>query len=95
LTGISASDIRQLAGEYYHADGAALYMSTGLNMGPFGSQCHWLVQGINLISGNLDRRGGTIIREGPYDWLSSAIHFEARQEREIGADSTLEGGGKK
>jgi anaerobic selenocysteine-containing dehydrogenase len=95
LTGISVSHIRRLAQEYYHADGAALYMSTGLNMGPFGSQCHWLVQGINLVSGNLDRQGGMLVRQGPYDWLSAAFAFDARQQREIGADRTLEKGWKK
>jgi anaerobic selenocysteine-containing dehydrogenase len=95
LTGISASAIRRLAEEYYHAEGAALYMSTGINMGPFGSLCHWLVQGINLVSGNLDRQGGLIIRQGPYDWLSAAFNFDARQELEIRADRTLEEGWKK
>jgi anaerobic selenocysteine-containing dehydrogenase len=95
LTGISASEIRRLAEEYYHAEGAALYMSTGLNMGPFGSQCHWLVQGINLVSGNLDREGGVTVRQGPYEWLPAAFNYEARQEREIGGDRTLEEGWKK
>jgi anaerobic selenocysteine-containing dehydrogenase len=95
LTGIPASDIRQLAKAYYHADGAALYMSTGLNMGPFGSLCFWLVQGINLISGNLDRTGGMIVRQGPHDWLSAAFDHEARQQRETGSDRTLaQGWGK-
>ncbi len=69
ITGMAADDIRQLALDYAAADGAALYMSTGVNMGPFGSLSYWLVQGLSLITGNLDRRGGLIMPSGPADML--------------------------
>ena len=69
ITGMEAEDIRALALDYAAADGAALYMSTGVNMGPFGSLSYWLVQGLSLITGNLDRRGGLIMPSGPADML--------------------------
>jgi formate dehydrogenase len=72
LTGIDASTIRELARAYRNADGAALYMSTGVNMGPFGSIAYWLVQGLNLITGNIDRRGGLLVPRGPFDTLKLA-----------------------
>jgi formate dehydrogenase len=72
VTGIDASKIRELARAYRDADGAALYMSTGVNMGPFGSIAYWLVQGLNLITGNTDARGGTLIPRGPFDTLKLA-----------------------
>jgi formate dehydrogenase len=72
VTGIPAATIRELAGAYADADGAALYMSTGVNMGPFGSLAYWLVQGLNLITGNLDRRGGVLVPEGAFDALTLA-----------------------
>jgi len=71
VTGIDASTIRELARAYRNADGAALYMSTGVNMGPFGSIAYWLVQGLNLITGNIDRRGGLLVPRGPFDTISA------------------------
>ncbi|MDX1496013.1 MAG: molybdopterin-dependent oxidoreductase [Salinisphaeraceae bacterium] len=67
LTGISAENIRDLAAAYAEADGAVLYMSTGVNMGPFGSLAYWLVQGLSLITGNLDAKGGLVFPQGPFD----------------------------
>ena len=72
VTGIDASTIRELARAYRDADGGALYMSTGVNMGPFGSIAYWLVQGLNLITGNIDRRGGLLVPRGPFDSLKLA-----------------------
>jgi formate dehydrogenase len=75
VTGVAAGTIRELAGAYAGADGAAIYMSTGVNMGPFGSVAYWLLQSLNLISGNLDRAGGLLVPEGAFDVLklSSAL----------------------
>ncbi len=69
LTGLSADAIRELALAFAAADGAALYMSTGVNMGPFGSLAFWVLQGLNLLTGNLDRRGGLLVPPGPFDVL--------------------------
>ncbi|MCU0271574.1 MAG: molybdopterin-dependent oxidoreductase, partial [Acidimicrobiales bacterium] len=69
VTGIPAGTIRELATAYARADGAALYMSTGVNMGPFGSVAYWLLQSLNLISGNVDRAGGLLVPEGAFDVL--------------------------
>lgn len=72
VTGVPATTIRQLATAYAAADGAALYCSTGVNMGPFGSICTWLVQGLNLLTGKLDRRGGLLVPRGAFDTLRLA-----------------------
>ncbi|MFT4997640.1 MAG: anaerobic selenocysteine-containing dehydrogenase [Chitinophagales bacterium] len=72
LTGISALSLRELARQYFTADGAVLYMSTGVNMGPFGSICYWLIQGLSLLSGNLDSKGGLIFSQGPFDAVQLA-----------------------
>lgn len=72
LCGIDAEVIREYAKAYVEADGAALYMSTGVNMGAFGSVCYWLVQVINLVSGNVDKKGGLLVPEGPFDVLKLA-----------------------
>ena len=53
---------------YREADGAALYCSTGVNMGTNGSLAFWLQECINAISGNLDRAGGTLVSTGVIDF---------------------------
>ncbi|GLZ51984.1 molybdopterin-dependent oxidoreductase [Actinomycetospora sp. NBRC 106378] len=72
VTGIPAATIRELARAYAAADGAALYCSTGVNMGPFGSIAYWLIQGLNLLTGNLDRRGGLLVPRGAVDTVRLA-----------------------
>lgn len=72
ITGIDAVDIRRLARAYAVADGAALYVSTGVNMGPFGSVAYWIVQGLNLLTGNVDAAGGLLVPPGAFDTLALA-----------------------
>jgi formate dehydrogenase len=55
---------------YRTANGAALYCSTGVNMGTHGSLAFWLQEAINAISGNLDRRGGTVVGKGVFDFAA-------------------------
>ncbi|MEN8719677.1 MAG: molybdopterin-dependent oxidoreductase [Oceanococcaceae bacterium] len=66
-TGMSADVIVELARAYATANGGVIYMSTGVNMGPFGSLAYWLVQGLSLITGNLDAPGGLVFSHGPFD----------------------------
>lgn len=67
-TQIPADDLRNLVTAYLEADGAALYCSTGVNMGGHGALCFWLQESINAIAGNLDRAGGTLVPEGVFDF---------------------------
>lgn len=61
VTGIEASVLRGLVRDYLAADGAALFCSTGVNQGSHGTLAFWLQEIINAITGNLDRRGGTLV----------------------------------
>jgi anaerobic selenocysteine-containing dehydrogenase len=67
VTGVSARLLRELAIAHGRANGAALYMATGVNQGRSGTLCFWLLESINAITGNLDRRGGTLMGEGLID----------------------------
>ena len=58
VVGLPAEQIRDLARRFAQADGAAVHMSTGVNMGRQGMLAYWLVQMLSLVTGNLDRRGG-------------------------------------
>ncbi|MCA9688829.1 MAG: molybdopterin-dependent oxidoreductase [Myxococcales bacterium] len=68
VTGIPAATLRAMVTAYREADGAALYSSTGVNMGGHGALSFWLQEAINAISGNLDRPGGTLVGEGVIDF---------------------------
>jgi len=68
VTGISADVLEDMVDAYVNADGAALYSSTGVNMGGHGALAFWLEQVINAVSGNLDRAGGTLVGQGIFDF---------------------------
>jgi anaerobic selenocysteine-containing dehydrogenase len=67
VTGVAAETLRELAASHAQADGAALYMATGVNQGRSGTLCFWLLEAINAFTGNLDRRGGTLMGRGLVD----------------------------
>ncbi len=70
VTRIPADTLRKLVRAYREANGAALYCSTGVNMGTNGSLAFWLQECINAISGNLDRKGGTLVSTGIIDFAA-------------------------
>ncbi|UCH29729.1 MAG: molybdopterin-dependent oxidoreductase, partial [Myxococcales bacterium] len=70
VTQIPADTLRAMVREYARADGAALYCSTGVNMGTNGSLAFWLQECINAISGNLDRKGGLLVGKGVIDFAA-------------------------
>ncbi|MFO0710905.1 MAG: molybdopterin-dependent oxidoreductase [Sandaracinus sp.] len=68
VTRVSPETLRRIVSDYLAADGAALYCSTGVNMGRRGALAYWLQEAINAITGNLDREGGTLVGEGVIDF---------------------------
>jgi anaerobic selenocysteine-containing dehydrogenase len=77
VTGVPAATLRELVGAHRDSGAAALYMATGVNQGRSGTLCFWLLECINAISGNLDRKGGMLMGQGMVDM--------ARQVRDDGA----------
>jgi anaerobic selenocysteine-containing dehydrogenase len=61
--GIDAATIARIAAEFRAAPAAVCYGRMGLSTQPFGSVCQWLIQLVNLVSGNLDREGGMLPNE--------------------------------
>lgn len=61
VTQVPAETLRELARKHREADGAALYLSTGVNQGAHGSLCSWLAQAINVVAGHVDREGGLLV----------------------------------
>ncbi len=71
VTRIPPETLREMVAVYRQAsegDGAALYCSTGVNMGAHGTLAFWIQEVINAVSGNLDRRGGVLVGKGILDF---------------------------
>lgn len=69
LTKIPPAKLKELVNVFVSSKGAALYCSTGVNMGGKGTLAYWLQEVINMISGNLDRIGGTLVGKGIIDFI--------------------------
>lgn len=78
-TRIPAADVRQLAIDLASAERAAVYGRTGSCLGRHGTLVSFLLDALNVVTGNLDREGGSIFGTG-------AIQIEDLLHR-IGADS--------
>jgi anaerobic selenocysteine-containing dehydrogenase len=59
-TGIAADDIRRMARELAAAERAAVYGRIGTTAQAFGTLASWLVDVLNVLTGNLDREGGAM-----------------------------------
>jgi formate dehydrogenase len=66
-TGIPSDRVRQLARELSAADGAAVYGRTGSCLGHHGTLVAFLLDALNLVTGNLDREGGAVFGTGAID----------------------------
>ena len=83
---VPAEQIRQLARDFAAADTAVCYGRMGVSTQAFGTLCHWLVQLINLVTGNLDRVGGALCTTPAVDLVASTGggHFNRWQSRVSG-----------
>lgn len=59
-TGVAAETIRALARDLAAAPRAAVYGRTGSCLGRFGTLVAFLMDAVNVVTGNLDRRGGAV-----------------------------------
>jgi anaerobic selenocysteine-containing dehydrogenase len=71
-TGIAPDDVRRLARAFSDAESAVCYGRMGLSVQRFGGLCQWLVNCLNLLSGNLDREGGVMFTAPAVDLLALA-----------------------
>ncbi len=78
-TGVPAADARRLAIDLAGAGAAAVYGRTGSCLGRHGTLVSFLLDALNVVTGNLDREGGAIFGTGPIQ-LEDLLH-------RIGADS--------
>jgi anaerobic selenocysteine-containing dehydrogenase len=60
VCGVPAADIARLARELAQAPSAAVYSRMGASTVEFGTLTQWAAELVNLLTGNLDRAGGTM-----------------------------------
>ena len=60
ITGIDSDQIRLLAREFAAAESAVCYGRIGVSTQEFGGVCQWLINVLNIVTGNLDRPGGAM-----------------------------------
>ena len=60
VSGMPADAVRRLASELAEAPTAAVHGRMGVSTQAHGVVCQWAVQAINVLTGNLDRPGGTM-----------------------------------
>jgi len=60
LTGIAATVIEELSHAMAAAEGGICYGRMGVSVQRYGTLCQWAIQIINILTGNLDREGGSL-----------------------------------
>jgi anaerobic selenocysteine-containing dehydrogenase len=86
-TGIPAETIRTLARDLAAAESAVVYGRVGVSTQEFGGLCAWLINVLNVATGNLDRPGGAMFTRPAADLVSVATrigsrgHFAKRRSR--------------
>ena len=70
-TGIKADVMRQLARDFAGAESALCYGRMGVSTQAFGGLCQWLINVLNIVSGNLDRPGGVMFATPAIDILKT------------------------
>jgi len=75
LTGIAAADVRRIAREFAGAPSAVCYGRMGVSVQEFGALAIWLIDVINLVTGNLDRVGGPMFTTPAVDLVGLATRI--------------------
>jgi anaerobic selenocysteine-containing dehydrogenase len=70
ITGIDAIEIRRLAREFAAAESAVCYGRIGVSTQEFGGLCQWLINVLNIVTGNFDRPGGAMFTLPAFDPLA-------------------------
>lgn len=60
ITGVPKETIERIAFEFANAPSAVCYGRVGVSTQEFGAVCQWLINVINIVTGNLDKKGGAM-----------------------------------
>ncbi|MDH3994710.1 MAG: molybdopterin-dependent oxidoreductase, partial [Gammaproteobacteria bacterium] len=71
-TGIAATDIRRIARDLAGAGSGICYGRMGVSTQAYGALNQWLIQIINIVTGNLDKPGGSLFTLPAVDQISAS-----------------------
>ena len=71
-TGIAATDIRRIARDLASAGSGICYGRMGVSTQAYGALNQWLIQIINIVTGNLDKPGGSLFTLPAVDQISAS-----------------------
>jgi anaerobic selenocysteine-containing dehydrogenase len=74
--GIDAGTIQRLAREFAAAKSAVAYGRVGTCQNPFGPGASWLLEALNVVTGNFDRPGGLMFSSPAVDVAALGKRFE-------------------
>jgi len=66
-TGIDAAVVKRLVRDFAASPSAVCYGRMGVSTQQFGALCQWLIQLLNILTGNLDRVGGAMFTRPAFD----------------------------
>ena len=66
-TGIESAQVRALAAQWLQAKSAVCYGRMGVSVQQYGGLCQWLINVLNIVSGNFDRTGGAMFTSPAVD----------------------------
>lgn len=85
FSGMPAAAVRGLAADLVGAGAAAVHGRMGVSTQAYGVVCQWAIQVLNILTGNLDRPGGTMFTSPAVDLvghkLMGAGHLGAWRSR--------------
>jgi anaerobic selenocysteine-containing dehydrogenase len=73
-TGISADEILHITRDFCNAPSAVCYGRVGVSTQAFGGVSQWLINVINILTGNFDRQGGAMFTLPAVDFLGRSKH---------------------
>ena len=71
VTGVDARAITELVRDFCRAESASCYGRIGVSTQQFGTLTQWLITVFNIVTGNLDRPGGTMFSKPAFEALSA------------------------
>ncbi len=72
ITGITVDQIYELVEEFTNANTAVCYGRIGVSTQAFGGVCQWLINAINVLTGNCDAEGGAMFTLPAIDFVGHA-----------------------
>ncbi|MDZ7896704.1 MAG: molybdopterin oxidoreductase family protein [Arcicella sp.] len=72
ITGIEELQIKSLVFDLVSANKSVVYGRMGVSVQAFGGMCHWLINCINVLTGNMDSVGGAMFPQPAFDLFGRA-----------------------